>query len=171
VPAGEPWRKAEREVTPANVRLRMVEAAVAAALPWAEVSAIEVERAGPTYTVETLAQLAAAEPSVEWWFLLGRDALEDLPRWHEPRRLLERARLGVAQRPDADAEQPAAGLLEALPELAGRIDRVPMPRLEVSASELRRRVRLGLPTEALLPVAVRRVIDEFGLYRAREVET
>lgn len=161
VPAGDPWRKANRAVTPARTRLRLVEAA-AASLPWAEVSAIEVERDGPTYTLETFEELAAAEPVAAWWFLLGEDALADLPHWHEPERLVERVRFGLAQRPGA---QPAAATLEALPGLADRVDLVPMPALDISASELRRRVARGESTTPQLPEPVRALIDDLGLYR------
>ncbi len=161
VPAGDPWRKADRDVTPARTRLRLVEAA-AAALPWAEVSAVEVERDGPTYTLDTFEELAAAEPDAAWWFLLGEDALADLPHWHEPERLARRVRFGLAQRPGAE---PAVSSLEALPGLANRVDVVPMPALDVSASELRARVARGEPTGPVLPAAVRRVIDDLGLYR------
>ena len=163
VPAGDPWRKADRTVTPTALRLRMVETAVAGTLPWAEVSAIEVQRDGPTHTIETLEALAARDPKAEWWFLLGADALADLPNWHEPSRLVARIRFGLAQRPG----EASGDALEALPGLAERVDLVPMPGLAIAASDLRRRVRLGMPTEPLLPAAVRRVIDELGLYRER----
>ena len=163
VPAGDPWRKADRAVTPAALRLRMVETAVAATLPWAEVSAIEVERDGPTYTLETLEELSARDLEAGWWFLLGADALADLPNWHEPGRLVARVRLGLVQRPG----EVAGEALEALPGLAERVDFVPMSELAIAARELRRRVRLGLSTEPLLPAAVRRLINELGLYRER----
>ena len=161
VPAGDPWRKAGRAVTPARTRLQLVGAA-AEGLPWAEVSAIEVEREGPTYTLDTFEELAAAEPGTEWWFLLGEDALADLPHWHEPLRLVQRVRFGLARRPGAE---PAASTLKVVPGLVGRVDPVPMPALDVSASELRRRVTRGEPTAPGLPVAVRRLIDDLGLYR------
>ena len=161
VPAGDPWRKADRAVTPARTRLQLVGAA-AEGLAWAEVSAVEVEREGPTYTLDTFEELAAAEPGAAWWFLLGEDALADLPHWHEPQRLVQRVRFGLAQRPGAE---PAAGTLEVVPGLAGRVDLVPMPALNVSASELRRRVARGEPTAPGLPAAVRRLIDDLGLYR------
>ena len=167
VPAGEPWRKAGREVSPPEARLRLVEAA-AGALPWAEVSAVEVERPGPSYAVETLEALAAAEPDAARWFLLGEDALADLPRWRDPRRLIALARFGLARRAEGDGggEPPeVAAAYEALPGLRGRVDPVPMPRLAISASDLRGRVRRGEPTSPLLPAAVRRLADEMGLYR------
>ena len=163
MPAGDPWRKERPDVSPASTRLRLVEAA-AEGLPWAEVSAIEVERDGPTYTLDTFEALAAAEPDAAWWFLLGEDALADLPHWHEPERLIERVRFGLAQRPGTE---PASRALDALPGLAARVDLVPMPALAVASRDLRARVARGEPTAPLLPSAVRRVIDELGLYRAR----
>lgn len=167
VPAGEPWRKAGREVSPPEARLRLVGAA-AAALPWAEVSAIEVERPGPSYAAETFEALAAAEPDAAWWFLLGEDALADLPRWRDPRRLIALARFGLARRAEGDSggsPPEVAAAYGALPGLRGRVDPVPMPRLAISASDLRGRVRRGEPTSPLLPAAVRRLADEMGLYR------
>ena len=165
VPAGEPWRKAGRKVSPPEARLRLVEAA-ASALPWIEVSAIEVERPGPSYAVETFEALAAAGPDAAWWFLLGEDALADLPRWRDPRRLIGLARFGLARRGAGGGVPPeAAAAYEALPGLRERVDPVPMPRLAISASGLRERVRRGEPTSPLLPAAVRRLADELGLYR------
>ncbi len=166
VPAGEPWRKAGRDVSSASARVRMVEAAVAA-LPWAEVSTIEVERAGPSYSAETMEALAAAhtgggEPA-EWWFILGSDALADLPNWHEPARLLAAARLALIRRPDGDIDVPAT-LLSAFPGIEARIDPVPTPALDVASTELRARIRSGRSTQHLLPEPVRAVIEELGLY-------
>lgn len=164
VPAGEPWRKAERAVTPPAIRLELVRAAVAP-LPWAAVSTIEVDRSGPTYTADTLRALAGA--GGDWWFLLGADALADLPRWHDPAAIIALARLGLASRPTelAIAADPPADALAQLPGLAERLDVVPMPSLEIAATDLRARVRAGLPTRYLLPEAVRTLIDAHGLYR------
>ena len=167
VPAGDPWRKAGSGVSPAAERLALTRAAVADALPWAEVSEIEVRREGPSYTAETLEELQAETPEAEWWFVLGWDALADLPNWRRPERILELARLALAERGDGTegAALPLAAA-EAFPGLAARVDRVPIPRLDVSASELRRRLREGEPTAPLLPAGVRQLIAERGLYRA-----
>ncbi len=164
VPAGDPWRKADRTVTPAATRLRLVRAAVEASLPWVEVSAIEVEREGPSYSADTLGQLAAAAGGGAWWFILGRDALADLPNWHEPERLLSLARLAVAQR-GPEVEHIPEVARSAVPGLADRVDSVAMPRLTIAASDLRRRVRAREATAPLLAAPVRRLIDELGLYR------
>ena len=167
VPAGDPWRKAGSGVSPAADRLALTHAAVEGVLPWAEVSEIEVRRPGPSYTAETLEELQAEAPRNEWWFILGWDALADLPNWREPGRILELARLALAERGEAaDAAPLPRETVEAFPDLAERVDRVPIPRLDVSASELRRRVREGEPTAPLLPAGVRRLVAERGLYRA-----
>ncbi len=167
VPAGDPWRKAGSGVSPAADRLALTRAAVADVLPWAEVSEIEVRRSGPSFTAETLEELQAEAPGAEWWFILGWDALADLPNWSRPERILELARLALAERGD---EAAAAALprvaVEAFPELAERVDRVPIPRLAVAASELRRRLRAGEPTAPLLPGGVRELIAGRGLYQA-----
>jgi nicotinate-nucleotide adenylyltransferase len=160
VPAGEPWRKAEREVTPAALRLELVRAAVQP-LAWAEVSTLEVERPGPSYLVDTLRELERG--GGEWWFLLGVDALADLPQWHEPAAILELARLGVAARPGAAVDIATADA--ALPGLAARCDVVSMPALAISATALRARIAAGGSTRYLVPEAVRALIDQHELYR------
>ena len=167
VPAGDPWRKAGSGVSPAAERLALTRAAVEGVLPWAEVSEIEVRREGPSYTAETLEELQAEFPGNEWWFILGWDALADLPNWHEPERIIELARLALAQRggESTDGALPPEAV-EALPGLAARVDRVPLPRLDVSASELRRRLRVGEETAPLLPAGVRELIAARGLYGA-----
>lgn len=167
VPAGDPWRKAGSGVSPASERLALTHAAVEGVLPWAEVSDIEVRRSGPSYTAETLEELQAEAPGNEWWFILGWDALADLPNWREPERILELARLALAKRGDEASGEPLPlAAVEAFPHLAERVDRVPIPRLDVSASELRRRLREGEPTAPLLPAGVRGLVEERGLYRA-----
>lgn len=161
VPAGEQWRKSDREIASAEARRRMVETAIEP-LAWARLSTIELERSGPSYSAETARQLTA--DGGQWWFILGADALADLPHWHEPAMLLATLRLALARR-ESVAGVPAA-LLELAPDAAERIDPVPMPELTVASTDLRRRVREGRPTTHLIPQATRRVIDELRLYRS-----
>ena len=115
MPAGDPWRKSERDVTSAEVRLALTRIAFED-LPWAEVSSIEVRREGPSYTAETLTSLQAddAHADADWWFILGQDALVDLPHWHEPERIAALARLAVATRGDLEAAE-----IEAVEAVAG----------------------------------------------------
>ena len=161
MPAGDPYRKAGRRVSPREVRLRLVEAAVAD-LPWAGVSTLEIDRSGPSYTDETLAVLA--RDGGDWWFIAGADVLRDLPHWRDPRLLVEIARLAVAERPPAGRVVPEEAL-RAVPGIEGRIDWLEMVPLDVSSTELRARVRRGADVGEWLPERVRVLIDELGLYR------
>jgi nicotinate-nucleotide adenylyltransferase len=175
VPAGEPWRKQQRPqgqaISPAAARVRMVEAATEA-LSWAEVITIEVERPGPSYSLETVQALADdGGDNDQWWLVIGADALEDLPHWHEPARLVAAVRLAVASRGGVGAGvlgvlRAPAELTALAPDVTTRIDAVPMPALRVASTDLRDRVRGGRSTEVLLPQAVREVVDELRLYRA-----
>lgn len=162
VPAGEPYRKAGRDVAASEARLSMVRAAIAD-LPWATVSPIEIEREGPTFTTDTLEELTA--DGSQWWFILGSDALADLPHWKEPRRIIELVRLGLALRPgQINHVEISEATRRAVPGIETRIDQVEMPLLEVSSTDLRERIRDGRPTEYLLLPSVRAVIDDLGLY-------
>lgn len=164
VPAGQPWRKAGRQIAPVADRVAMVRAAVAGD-PYFEVSLVESERRGPSYTAETLATLGAMlGPETELYFILGQDALADLPHWRAPERIIARARLALAARagwspPDMEAIE------RAVPGIASRIDRVMMPLIEISSTDIRRRIAEGVSVRFLVPVAVEAYIKEHGLYR------
>jgi len=161
VPAGDPWRKANRAVTSAAARLEMTRALVAG-LSWAEVSTIEVDRAGPSYTAETIEMLASTRGG-EWWVILGADALADLEHWREPARIVAAARLGVAARPGARVEASTA-LRALVPGIEKRIDRIEMAEVDVSSTRLRARLRLGESAEGEIPPAVLDVVHRRGLY-------
>lgn len=163
VPAAQPWRKSDREVSPAVHRLGMLRAAVADD-PYFDVSTVEIERGGATYTVDTLtalrAELGAAADLV---FILGEDALLDMPHWRAPAEILRLARLGVASRGGALAADLTA-LEQALPGIRERVTVVPMPRIEISSTDIRRRVRDGGSIRYLVPAATRDYIAEHRLY-------
>jgi nicotinate-nucleotide adenylyltransferase len=138
----------------------------AGATPPFAVDGREVRRRGPTYTADTLAELRA-EGHGDLVLLLGTDALADLPNWHEPRRLLELARIAVAAKPGA---APFARALAAVEGVApGARERVvplrTVPPLDVSSTLIRARVRAGLPIGYLVPRPVERYIAHHGLYR------
>ena len=163
IPAGEPWVKAALKVSPAADRLEMVRLAVAGDSRF-RVSDMEVSRPGPSYTWETLEELKRRYPDDELWFILGWDNLAALPTWHRADRIVADARLAAAPRegfprPDLQAlEERIPGIGEAAVIMDG-------PRVEISASEIRRRLKKGLPTEDLLPPAVAGYISAVGLYR------
>lgn len=164
VPAGQPWRKAGRRVAPVADRVAMVQAALAGD-PCFAVSLVESERHGPSYTYETLAALHAQYGAgTELHFILGQDALADLPHWREPGGIIAQARLAVAARPGWTPPVPAA-LDATLPGLAAAIDVVSMPQIDISSTDIRRRVAEGRSIRFLVPEPVRGYIQQHGLYR------
>ena len=167
VPAGEPWRKAGRELSPRDHRLAMVRLAVGDN-PHLAVSAAEVERPGPSYTAETLADLRKQfGPETELFFIMGADSLTDFPHWHQPHRILGLARLAVAQRAPLGDEGFQEGIPEELAEaLRERVGWLPMPFVAISASAVRERVRQGLSIRYWVPQAVEEYIHGHRLYAA-----
>lgn len=164
LPAAQPWRKADRAVTAAVHRLAMLRLALADD-PYFDVSTLEIDRGGPTYTVETLAALRAElGPADELYFILGEDALLDLPRWRDPAGIVRLARLAVAARGGALSVDLDA-LEQQVPGIRARVDVVPMPQIGISSTEIRRRVREGGSIRFLVPPAVAAYIAKQGLYR------
>ena len=157
VPAGYPWRKSDRVVTQANHRVAMLRLAIEGNRAF-EISTLELEREGPSYTVDTLEVLHGQYPGSEFFLIMGQDALADLPNWREPNRIEALAPLAVALRPDAKRQEAAEGELE-------RVVSIPMEPLEISASNIREKVSRGLSIRYLVPDAVRIYIADHGLYR------
>ncbi len=145
-------------------RVAMLEHAIAGQPAFA-VHRVDIDRPPPSYTVDTLARLRAEhEASTDWWFILGADALADLPAWRDPGGVVAQARLAVFDRPGAVPD--LAALAAAVPGLAGRVDRVPAPLVGISATDLRRRVAEGRPIRYQVPAAVEAYIRGHGLYRS-----
>ncbi|MDE2900368.1 MAG: nicotinate-nucleotide adenylyltransferase [Chloroflexota bacterium] len=162
IPAGDPWLKAGTEVSPGAHRLAMVRAAIAGDDAY-ESSTMELDRAGPTYTEETLAELQEAYgPAADLHFILGADAVRDLPRWHAPADVLARCTLVVMGRP-AQGELDLAVLDGILPGSAARAVSVDLD-MGVSATEIRRRAAEGESLAGLVPEDVERYIVGHGLY-------
>lgn len=162
VPAGQQPLKPNRPTTPAHHRVAMVEAAIADNSAFA-VSRVDLDRAGPHYTVEMLALLHQEYPEAELFFLMGEDSLADFPAWRDPVSIVRQARLAVMHRPGCE---PDMGLLEqAIPSLCERLDWLDVPPLDIAASDLRRRAREGLPLRYLVPPPVEAYIREHCLYR------
>jgi nicotinate-nucleotide adenylyltransferase len=165
VPAGAPWRKAGQELSAREDRLAMVRLAVGDNPDFA-VSSLEVEREGPSYTAETLAELCAQlGRETEFFFIMGGDSLVDFPHWHEPQRILELAYLAVAERPEPEDVGLGESLAEEVAEaMRQRVVWLRMPRIDVSATAVRERVRRGLSIRYWVPLAVEKYIREHGLY-------
>ena len=129
-----------------------------------EVSELEVDRGGPSYTVDTLRALHEASPQDELTFVAGGDMAASLPGWRQPEEVLRLARFAVAEREGAGR----AEVERALAGLDGR-DRVvffDMPRIDVSSSAIREGIAAGRPVRDLVPDAVARYIEQHGLYGA-----
>ena len=172
VPAALPPHKLDEVVAPAADRAAMVELAIAGNPAFA-MSEIELAREGPSYTVDTLAELAdeAARQGVarDLYFILSVEALDGIRGWREPARLLALARLAVVPRPGAplpDATQLAA-LLPGGAASAGRVECVETVPLAHSASDVRGRSARGRSIRYLVPPAVEAYIRDHRLYRSR----
>lgn len=161
-PVGEQPLKQGIPVSPAEDRAVMTALAIADNPAFALTRA-DLDRPGPHYTVELLALLRAAHPEVTaWYFLMGEDSLADLPRWRDPAGLLAQATLAVMPRLGRSADLTA--LLAQFPALAERLVWLDMPYLDIAATDLRRRTRIGLPLRYLVPPAVEAYIHAHALY-------
>ncbi|MEX2204858.1 MAG: nicotinate-nucleotide adenylyltransferase [Myxococcota bacterium] len=177
VPAGDPPLK-RCDIAAASHRLEMVKRA-AASNPALEVCELELRRPGPSYSVDTLAELRASRPGDRLWFLVGADTLRDLEAWREPARLFTLAHFAVATRPGH-----ALPLRELLPaslsaafrdgprglvhESGNELRTIPFTPLAISASDVRRRVASGASIRYLVPDEVIEYIGKHHLYREKE---
>jgi nicotinate-nucleotide adenylyltransferase len=163
IPAGTPPHKPARTISPGKARAEMLDLAVAGH-ECLRVDRRELERADPCYTVETLMGLQAEDPKRELVFLLGADSLIDFPAWREPRQIVELARLAVVNRSGA----PLSDLAPLRPTLGDaietRIDFVTIPGVDISSSDLRRRIREGRSIRFMTPRAVECYIETHKLY-------
>ncbi len=162
VPAGDPWRKRDRQVTSASHRLAMAIAAVEERQGGLEVTDMEVRRDGPTYTLDTVRELRDRGAKQLWW-IMGADAVLDLPHWHKPNEILTCARIAAAVRPGAELDRRQ---LDRIVYGLGRwLDWVPMDPIDLSASELRDRLRAGEDISEDVPSAVLTYAQEHRLYQ------
>jgi nicotinate-nucleotide adenylyltransferase len=154
VVANRPWQKeGQRPISDAADRLAMTEA-LCEGVDGVQASALELERGGPSYTADTLAELAA--PGRELYLVLGRDAAAGLPTWERVEEVRAACTPVLVDRPGVPAP-------ELPPGWAWRL--VDIPRLDVSSSDLRRRVAEGRPLDGLVPPGVRHEVVARGLYR------
>jgi nicotinate-nucleotide adenylyltransferase len=158
VVAHDPWQKQGAVVASAADRLAMVAAAVAD-VPGLSASDLEVRRGGASYTADTLADLAATHPGAELFLILGSDAAAGLDTWTRGDEVRHRSTIVVVERPGAEAAVPPDGWA---------YERLVVPRLEVSSTDLRARFRDGRPLDYLVTAPVQQLIRERGLYASPE---
>jgi len=157
VVAASPPHKRGGVFAGAEDRLALVEAALASE-PRMAACRLEVDRPGPSYTADTLQELARQHPHAAFFLILGSDSLVDLPRWRDPETILRHARILVVRRPDAPVEAP--------PELDGRFELLPFAESAMSSTVIRRRLADGEDVSAEVPRAALALIEEKGLYDA-----
>lgn len=165
VPAGQPWLKEDSPILAAEHRVQMVRLAIADK-PYFKLSTIEIDRAGPSYTVETIAELQAKlGAGDELFFILGWENLAQLPQWKEPSRLIKMCRLVAVPRPGYSL--PDLNSLETvIPGLLQRLTVLDKPEVDISATEIRERVARGLSISHLVPEPVDEYIRQHKLYSA-----
>lgn len=168
VPVGQPPHKPNHLITAAHHRLAMTVLAVADHARF-RVSTLDLDRPPPHYTVGLLTLLRERHPNEEFVFIMGADALADLPQWHQPQQLLALTTLAVAARPDARPDLDA--LERRLPGLRARLHWIHAPLVDLSSSLLQRFAAEGHSLRYLVPERVRAYIETHRLYRPHDGHT
>jgi nicotinate-nucleotide adenylyltransferase len=161
VPAGRPPHKSDQIVSSDKDRLAMLDLALAGSAI-DEISTIDINRSGPSYTADMLEILAERFPTARLFFLMGEDSLRDLSTWHHPERILRVAELAVAGRPGVDTD--LQSLEFQVPGVRKRVHVVPTEEMAISSSDIRRRVRENQSIRGLVPASVEAYIQNHGLY-------
>ena len=156
MPAGSPPHKQGEPISSPALRLDMTRAAVHGEDGF-EVSDLEVRREGPSYTVDTLRTLREREPDVRLHLVMGADQFASFGTWRKPAEITRLARLAVMDRGGTEADRLDPGI-------DAQVDVVPVTRLDISSTDVRTRVRQGRSVRHLVPDAVRRIIEDRGLY-------
>ena len=163
MPAAKPPHKRGQRISPATDRLLMTRLAIAGSAGF-ELCPIELERPGPSFTIDSVEELLRLYPGARLFLLMAADSLEQIDTWREPDRLLELVEWAVGPRPGSPLPE-RAQLRERFGAATRRIHLLEGPSLDVSASEIRRRVAAGKAIRYLVPQAVEEMIMERGLYR------
>jgi nicotinate-nucleotide adenylyltransferase len=154
--ANRPWQKVgTREVTPAADRFALVQALVDG-VEGIEASSLEIDRGGDSYTADTIAEVLAGDPGRRAFVIVGSDAAAGIETWKRADEVRDTATIALVDRPGVASTPLPSGW---------SFVRVDIPRLDVSSTEIRRRIGAGEPVDGLVPPGVRSVIEALGLYR------
>jgi len=159
VPTGQPWQKSDREVSPPEDRYLMTVIATASN-PRFTVSRVEIDRAGPTYTIDTLRELKNGRPDAELFFITGADAIAQILSWRDHDELWDLAHFVAVSRPGHVLS--TAGLP------TDDVSQLEIPALAISSTDCRDRVEHGHPVWYLVPDGVVQYIAKHHLYRSKE---
>lgn len=165
VPAGDPPHKPSQPMSSAQHRGMMV-AMVVGDYEGYTLSRADLDRPGPHYTADLLAILRHTYPNAELYFLMGSDSLRQFPAWHHPARIVAQARLAVLRRPNWEADVQA--LEWAVPGIREHLVWLEGAPLDISGTDIRRRVREGLPIGDLVPPSIEAYIHKHDLYRDQQ---
>ena len=160
LPAGRPWQKQSRTLAPVADRLAMLALAVEGEPRW-EIDTCEIDRAGPTYTIDTIEHLRSGQGAATWFLIVGQDQWAKFDSWHRWPDILRDATIAVAGR-DGEAPQAPA----AVAALAPRVVALPLAPTPISATAIRARAAAGEPLDGLVPAAVASYIHRNNLYAA-----
>ena len=168
IPAGIPWMKANQKLSDKHHRLNMVKEATKNNRSFL-VSDMEVKREGNSYSSETIEQLSKEyDNTTQLFFIMGSEVLEKFPRWIKPAVILRRCKLTIVTRPGQ--QQPnLAPIQEAFPDEPLETERLSVAQIGISSSEIRSRVRKGLPITHWVPPRVEQYIQNNGLYTTEEM--
>jgi nicotinate-nucleotide adenylyltransferase len=164
VPTGDPWQKSDRVVSAAEHRYLMTVIATASN-PRFRVSRVDIDRAGPTYTIDTLRDLTAQLPDTELYFITGADALADIFTWRDAEELFELARFVGVTRPGYALDDDTLGDIP-----ADRVTLIEIPALAISSTDCRERTERGEPVWYLVPDGVVQYIAKHRLYPPKKTE-
>jgi nicotinate-nucleotide adenylyltransferase len=165
VPTGQPWQKFERQVTAAEDRYLMTVIATASN-PRFWVSRVDIDRPGPTYTVDTLRDLQKALPDADLYFITGADALADIFTWRDAGDVFELAHFVGCTRPGYEMDE---STLKGIPQ--DKVTIVEIPALAISSTDCRRRQERGEPVWYLVPDGVVQYISKYSLYSPSRSDT
>lgn len=158
VPTGEPWQKAGRTISPAEDRYLMTVIATASN-PRFGVSRVDIDRGGPTYTIDTLRDLRVEYPDAELFFITGADALSSIMSWHDWDKMFQLAQFVGVTRPGYDLTE------DMLPaDIQRRVHLLDIPAMAISSTDCRRRAAEGRPVWYLVPDGVVQYIAKYHLY-------
>ena len=162
VPAGDPWMKSDTRVSSAHHRLTMVRLAIASN-PFFRASSVEIDRLGPTYTVDTLEQISSEVNDAELYLIIGSDSINEFHRWRAPSRVLELCTLVTAPRP-CSGELDLTELESLSPSGLPKVVVLDRPHVDISGTEIRRRISQGLSVRYQVPWEVEEYIYRYRLY-------
>jgi nicotinate-nucleotide adenylyltransferase len=163
IPASRSPFKEKNRISPVNHRVQMVLLAIAD-IPGFRLSTIEIDRAGTSYTVDTLEKLKeGTEKDDELYFIIGLDSLETLTRWKDPERLVQLCRLVTVRRPGYEVPE-LEEIEKKVPGLTKSLIMLDKPGPDISATDIRKRIAEGLPVSGLVPAPVEKYIKQHHLY-------